>query len=200
MLNEAFKNEILSPRALAYRRNVLALATVVFALYWYPSLNYSDLSFLGVQHDDPTIDGRWFVTKWLMFFLVYNFVSFAYFAWRDERDWWREASLKLVNIQDANYLPERKMYFGAWPTMDSSNIFSTDNHIVSWEVGPSDNDKYLVWTGTAQRTREKSERFKIEPATYKAFKEKYSCFFLLDVGLPVAAFIIALSCFICALF
>ncbi len=39
MLSDALKTDISSSRSLTYRRNVLAIGSVLALLYWYPKIN-----------------------------------------------------------------------------------------------------------------------------------------------------------------
>lgn len=186
MLSEALPKEILSPRALTYRRNVLVVATVLCIIYWHPDIDFSKLTFFGIAPGGEEASKRAIVSTALWGLAAYNFAFLGYYAWRDFRVWWRECAEKPegAKTQHMYYYPEVGMFFGRAPRREKNITFRTGDTCRLWrhEV---DQKQRREWIPRLEK-QQHPHHYILPGNQVKQFQERYLWFLCVDVGFPTA--------------
>ena len=190
MLKDAINEEILSSRALDYRRNAIASGAVLALLYHYPGINYAELSFFGIK--PPPAEARDVVFGFVWVQLLYHAVFFAYYSSRDVRRWLTSA----LEVEDGSggrpYLPEWPMFFGIGPKKPQHQHQSNGAVVSTWKLvrGGSAIEWHPVLTNTDPLRQ--PDFYTISMSAWKGFREKFWWFLVVDVGVPVICFLMPL--------
>ena len=191
MLTEALKVEILSARAITYRRNTLALAVVLLALCRLSNVNFKDLSFFGVKIEPDTAGNRTLVLQIVAALLTYHALFFAYYAWRDGRNWWRDASEADTSLPGRQYFPELQMFFG-WPPRKPETHAQPSGLIAENWRQVNANMKCVTWAPIIEPPPSAGMTlYTLRSSQVRQFKEQFSWLAVVDVGLPLLLFVCA---------
>lgn len=195
MLSDALKTDIPSSRSLTYRRNVLAVGSVLALLLWYPDINLGDLSFFGVKPPSRS-DSRALVLGVVWALLLFHLASFLYHAWRDWLRWLKIALATSSDMDVTKGFPELGMFFGRGPRSDVYRALADGYAPADWNAKLSDNKRDLLWMpADIDEAKKKSRRihsFKASRNDIKRLREDVCWFFAIDVGVPTFAFAICL--------
>ena len=191
----AVQAEILSEKALRYKRAAMVLALVTAAIHFFPFVDFSGLSLAGVQLKQDAPSRRLLVLVILWLILIYNAMWAVYLCWRDWRGW-------RANVVDRwpgeDFFPELRMF---WSKLPSSSLaarkYTSDlDEFVSW-VGPLPDKHSRVWEYLAELknkngTLRKVAGFRLPLSVIKNVREKFSAF-MVEAGIGVLCCLFALG-------
>jgi len=190
MLSDALKTDISSSRSLTYRRNVLAIGSVLALLYWYPKINLNELSFFGVKPPSGS-DNHALVFGAVWVILLYHFAFFVYYAWRDWRRWLKIALKTSPDQQKTKGFPELQMYFGSGPRSVDHRAQSDGTVPADWIIQITDNKRDVLWMpaqiSAESRRLGRFHGYQVSKSDIGRLREDVCWFFANDVGLPTLA-------------
>ena len=194
MLAEALKNEIVEPRALSYRRNVLGLSVILGLLLWLPNINFDGLTFFGVKVEPNTAGNRTLVLRGVALLLIYHAVFFTYYAIRDFRVWLDDAcSFEGVLTHARPYFPEWQMFFWTRPKKRRSRAQLKGNVPSEWDRIPNTDGDEVTWRPRHPLDPHAMEfRYSLQTSSIKTFRERFLWFIGVDLGIPDALALILL--------
>ncbi len=197
MISDVATLDIPSSRMLTYRRNTIAIGCVLALLYWYPTINLNDLSFLGVRPPAES-NQRALVFTMLWVLMAYHLVFFGYYAWRDWRRWLKLAERVEYGMSNTRDFPELRMYFGRGPKRDNNRGGADGNIERLWAYHHNPTNGELRWSEINPPLA--ADRVRSYAASYSAVKllrESVIWFVANDLGVP---FFIFASCALLAVF
>jgi hypothetical protein len=179
-LSDAVKAEILSTRALTYRRATLAIGLVLACLHLVPGIDFSTLNLFGVRLSGPS-ENRFLVLLLIWVLLLYHAVMFGYYALRDWRVWERE--LTQGKWPREPFLPEVRMYLGLTPKDQAgSGRKLYGDAVTDFKVHYEDNlGPQMVWTATPRERKQAT----LSMSLVNPVRQKVAWFIAVDVGLPI---------------
>lgn len=199
MLAEALKKEILTARALDYRRNTIAIVTVLSALYLLPNIDFKELSFFGIRPSANMLDPKQLVLNCAWALLIYHLIFFIYYAWRDFRVWWSEAIAQPSSLPAARpFFPELRMFFRLAPKRDE-NIHQTNGQPAKdWRR--ENNGSQYSWKPSLPGAD--SHRipisYSLPYSSVRRFREKFLISFIaIDLGIPLLGVLVPLAALAC---
>lgn len=193
MLKDAMKSEILSSRALSYRKMTLGLAAVLVGLWWFNDrLDYSGLTLLGLKPTENTGGSRSLLIDSLWWLLGYHLAFFAYYSKRDVSDWWRVLSDLGEKPTKRPVFPEMRMYFGLQPVRPENRKAVRDRQVepIDWKLR-LENDK-TMWVPRQEPAHGGSLPYIMATKLYRSVRERLLWFWGVDVGLPATLSLFAL--------
>jgi hypothetical protein len=192
---QAVEAELLKTRALAYKRNVLVLATVLSAIYLIPGIDFRGLSFFGVSMG-ATAWHRTVVLGALWVLLIYSALSFGYHAYWDFRVW-RDNVVKNAPEGGApmRYFPELGMFFGRPPGQPRSvsRWVGDKTQIVGWEEREDQHKDNIMWVPKVVEGKSvhKDIRFVLSKTLVHRIRERIRTFVALDLVIPAVPLVVA---------
>jgi hypothetical protein len=188
----AVKQEVLSTRALTYRRNAIALSVVLVLIYYIPSISYDDMSFFGIRPRAGASQKTLLLTAlWVL--LIYHIGHFAYYARRDYRLW----AADITRADDTNrYFPEMWMYFGRPPSGDevNANAFGRNVAPSGWER--KDGQGKVRWHPKRPKGVPETNHgtvFVLAKQDVKHVRERLLSFTVIDCGFVALTFLSAVT-------
>lgn len=187
----ATKEEILSGRALTYRRTILAMSLIAAAIAANRSIDFSNLNLFGVRLSGGGQEQRALVLRVIWLLLLYHAGMFTYYAARDFRTW--RSALVARPFDEAghgtNYFPFARMYVGLAAQQEESvkALALAEGVKVSWSAKPHNND--LRWTATWEAGGQNHNHFRVPIKLMRRVRWKLVWFFLVDVGVPALALV-----------
>lgn len=199
MLNAALSSEILSLRALSYRRTVLGLGIALVAILGFDQIDYSGLNVFGVKPIPDTAGHRTLVLKGLALLLLYHLIMFSFYAYRDFLSWWRVATANEDEkpAREA-YFPYIRMYF--WrPPRRSKRDWNTERGATcewKWEC----HKNLATWRAIppAGDTMPRGTEYKLPVNDVRDFRIRFVWFVIVDLGLPLIVTAYAIWLWLCA--
>ena len=132
MLDEAAKSEVLSARALDYRKIVLGLSVTLLAIgVLGGAIRFDKLSLFGLEADNKA-NSKTLVLTILWLLLAYHAMMFFYYAWRDFSGWKGRATVTSPKhdfhisdgpVTSAPYFPELQMFLNRPPSAATTTGF-----------------------------------------------------------------------------
>jgi len=190
-LEAAIKTEILTERALRYRRNTLALGVVLIGLYAYPDIiDFSRSRLLGVALSDEWSSAeakRALVLKVLWAALLYHFLIFTFQYCRRDLLAWKIGATKCIGTGGTPIgVPELQMYLGLKPSRAVNRKgYGSNTTFHTWKRQQSGSDKVL-WL---ENFRDKSSadmkaigRFSVPIGLNRLARRKLLYFFVFEVA------------------
>ena len=200
MVSDIANTDIPSNRMLTYRRNTLATSCVLALLYWYPTINFGDLSFFGVRPPAGS-DQRALVFRMLWALLCYHLVFFGYYAWRDWRRWLKIAERVDHAMMHTRDYPELGMYFGRSPKRTVNRASMDGNVKRDWKFQYNPDNQQFCWSEVnPPLAAERGDRVRSYAASRSdvvLVREAVIWFVANDLGVPI---FIVVSCVLLAIF
>lgn len=191
MIHDALRNEVLSARALDYRRNTIGVGALIIILFSFPQADWSNLNFLGIKLGSNSTNTRSSVLLFVAAVYLYHAAFFAYYAWRDFRAWWTVAA-EPTPAPTRSYFPEVGMYFGLPPKSKRSRRQTSSGwDEANWNFTRGKSTCTWQPTPIGEQTR-KPDRYNIALQDFRRVREKIIWFAAIDVGVPFLIFTTAL--------
>lgn len=187
MIKDALRNEILSTRALDYRRNTIGLGALIAILIYFPQADWSNLNFLGIKLGGNNDSTRRSVFLFVWSVYLYHALFFLYYASRDFRAWWAEVAEPVSDVR--RYFPEVGMYFGYPPSTKKHRRltrsgwdgeqwnFTRGKGTCTWQPTPTD-----------EKQTHSPDRYIVGLQDFRRVREKISWFAAIDAGVPIGIF------------
>src|SRR5262245_27765009 len=144
-IKEATEKEILSSRALSYRKSTLTLGLIVVAVHYLYQIDYSNLNLLGVRltGEGQELRARVLFALWLLF--IYHGSMLAYYGCRDFRVWVSPLISRPHGVQGQPYFPELGMYLWRPPRRLSTKSLAFNDGSVAEGWGSQPFNEDLQW-------------------------------------------------------
>ena len=192
MISDIAKLDIPSSRTLTYRRNTLAIGCVLALLYWFPTINLSDISFFGVRPPAGS-DQRALVFRMLWALLIYHLLFFGYYAGRDWRRWLAIA-LHVDRNNHTRDFPELGMYFGQRPKRAVNRTGRDGNVKADWGSQHNPDNGELRWSEVFSpipgARADRLMSYVASSKDVKILREAVGWFVAIDLGVPILTIII----------
>jgi hypothetical protein len=196
-VEEALATEILSTRALSYRRAMLAIGFVLAGLLVIPGVDFKTVNVFGVHLKGDESSNKALVLVLIGALLAYHGGLIAFYGRRDWLSWVRRLTKMGPHSNNPGYpgFPEIQMFFGKPPRTTDVYLkaFGEQRSVARWSMETTDD--FVQWWPDGPR----KNSFAMPVALFKAVRKQVRLFRYIDCGMPLVLVVLDLGLLLWAL-